>query len=152
MNKPHVHAEVIKAWADGAEIEYFSSIPKQWRPVIHPSWDPRMLYRVKPQPHKWQKEIDAYAAGKTIQCRWLDENTPVWREIPLKPFFFTDEPDLEYRVKPEPVVKCGNVYDTDEISLHAEERWYHNKNAPRYAGAIKLTFEDEKLVKAEVLK
>ena len=29
MNKPHKHAEVIKAWADGAVIEYKSEVKNE---------------------------------------------------------------------------------------------------------------------------
>ena len=48
MNKPHVHAEVIKAWADGAEIEYFSCSYQCWMPIAKNSnWYPDVKYRVK---------------------------------------------------------------------------------------------------------
>lgn len=48
MNKPHVHAEVIKAWADGAEIE--AEFPNgTWSVVTNPSWFKDCNYRVKPK-------------------------------------------------------------------------------------------------------
>jgi hypothetical protein len=49
--KPHKHAEVIKAWADGAEIEYRrpGEIWKTSGPV-GPAWNPDSEYRVKPKP------------------------------------------------------------------------------------------------------
>ncbi len=50
MNKPHKHAEVIKAWADGAEIERFSTVDKDWVSVDSPNWYPENKYRIKPQP------------------------------------------------------------------------------------------------------
>lgn len=50
MNKPHKHAEVIKAWADGAEIEVFYSHSLKWQPVTCPTWCPSTEYRVKPEP------------------------------------------------------------------------------------------------------
>ena len=31
MNKKHVHCEVIKDWADGAEIEFRCSSDERWR-------------------------------------------------------------------------------------------------------------------------
>lgn len=53
MNKPHVHAEVIKAWADGAEIEFYDFYAKKWFSFSNSenicSWNPNMLYRVKPK-------------------------------------------------------------------------------------------------------
>lgn len=49
--KPHVHAEVIKAWADGAEIEYFSNSYDKWIAVVNnnPCWSSNEKYRVKPK-------------------------------------------------------------------------------------------------------
>ncbi len=47
--KPHKHAELIKAWADGAEIEYKS--PYGWSPIEgrNPSWLDNSEYRIKPE-------------------------------------------------------------------------------------------------------
>ena len=45
--KPHRHAELIKAWADGAQIEYLCG--GQWYEVFTPSWE-YDGYRVKPKP------------------------------------------------------------------------------------------------------
>lgn len=47
MNKPHVHAEVIKAWADGAEIEV--RVRGNWEGVTNPCWADYNEYRVKPK-------------------------------------------------------------------------------------------------------
>ena len=49
MNKPHKHAELIKAWADGAEIEMLLS--SGWEKVSNtPSWFNDRKYRIKPEP------------------------------------------------------------------------------------------------------
>jgi hypothetical protein len=52
MNKPHKHAELIKAWADGAEIEYYSVADDEWKPTptTTPSWSENSVYRIKPEP------------------------------------------------------------------------------------------------------
>jgi len=50
MNKPHKHAEVIKAWADGAEIETFMYTTEEWRKTEEPLWLEDRQYRIKPQP------------------------------------------------------------------------------------------------------
>lgn len=51
MKTPHVHAEVIKAWADGATIEVRTTVgPWQELPDIQPMWHPDQEYRVKPEP------------------------------------------------------------------------------------------------------
>lgn len=53
------------------------------------------------QPHKWQKEIIAWANGETIQRRheglpdWRDTKNPSWQE------------DVEYRIKPKTILING---------------------------------------------
>ncbi len=49
MKKPHVHAELIKAWADGAEIEYRDR-QNPWVPMpTHGDWEDFFEYRIKPE-------------------------------------------------------------------------------------------------------
>ena len=52
MKTPHKHAAVIKAWADGAEIEFFDTFSKEpsWREASRPTWTLDTEYRVKPEP------------------------------------------------------------------------------------------------------
>jgi hypothetical protein len=45
--KPHKHAEAIKAWADGATIQFFDAV-ERWQDVATPAWYPDRQYRVKP--------------------------------------------------------------------------------------------------------
>jgi hypothetical protein len=47
--KPHKHAKEIKAWADGAEIEYLT-LNGKWLTSEGPSWGGNTEYRIKPQP------------------------------------------------------------------------------------------------------
>lgn len=51
MNKPHKHAELIKAWADGAEIEFRGGLD-EWHVTYHPDWFDDVEYRLKPQPER----------------------------------------------------------------------------------------------------
>jgi hypothetical protein len=46
--KPHKHAEVIKAWADGATIERLCNYT--WEEDLEPTWWPNFEYRIKPEP------------------------------------------------------------------------------------------------------
>ena len=52
--KPHKHAELIKAWADGAEIEWVYATKddgeKLWVVVDNPAWNESHEYRIKPEP------------------------------------------------------------------------------------------------------
>jgi len=45
---PHKHAEIIKAWADGATIEVKK--PDGWEIRFNPLWYPDDEYRVRPAP------------------------------------------------------------------------------------------------------
>lgn len=50
--KPHKHAELIKAWADGAPIEFYSKQFDRWvladNSALH--WHPNYEYRIMPKP------------------------------------------------------------------------------------------------------
>jgi hypothetical protein len=48
MTKPHKHAELIKAWADGAEIEGRQDSTLPWRVWREPAWNRDFEYRIKP--------------------------------------------------------------------------------------------------------
>jgi hypothetical protein len=55
MNKPHKHAELIKQWADGAEIEYLldreqmQEKDREWVASPRPAWLNDGVYRVAPK-------------------------------------------------------------------------------------------------------
>lgn len=49
MNAPRKHAELIKAWADGAEIQARMQTG-EWFDCPVPSWIPNDEYRIKPEP------------------------------------------------------------------------------------------------------
>jgi propanediol dehydratase large subunit len=50
MGKPHKHADLIKAWADGAEIEFFSEYRQRWIATDGAMWAENTKYRIKPEP------------------------------------------------------------------------------------------------------
>ena len=50
MKQPHKHAALIKAWADGAEIEYWGVYDNRWFDATCPDWNPDFTYRIKPEP------------------------------------------------------------------------------------------------------
>lgn len=50
MNKPHIHAELIKKWADGAEIQHrYPALNTPWEDCPNPIWVDGYEYRVKPE-------------------------------------------------------------------------------------------------------
>ena len=53
MKTPHKHAELIKAWADGAEIEFYDTRFNEHRWKLtgpFPYWQPEVEFRIKPEP------------------------------------------------------------------------------------------------------
>jgi hypothetical protein len=50
LKTPHKHAALIKAWADGAEIEFRWDCLDDWRRITAPRWDQDGDYRIKPEP------------------------------------------------------------------------------------------------------
>jgi hypothetical protein len=62
MNKPHKHAALIKAWADGAEIQYLNTYATapHWVDVVEnkPEWDDSTEYRIKPEKEYPKSTLD----------------------------------------------------------------------------------------------
>jgi hypothetical protein len=46
----HKHADLIHAWADGAQIQLLSLIYDRWEDIKDPSWSEHYEYRIKPEP------------------------------------------------------------------------------------------------------
>lgn len=60
---PHPHAEIIKAWADGQQIQVRAEKSKQWIDVQNhsaPAFNTQLQYRVKPQAQLFTQEYHAY--------------------------------------------------------------------------------------------
>lgn len=145
--RPHVHAAVIKAWADGAVIEWRNPQDhhSKWQslnPYTVVGWYDNNEYRVKPEPHKWQAVMDAYASGKAIQYRDVTEAKWYDRPQPL-PAHYWDSPYLEWRIKPEVVVKLVRLVTSSSMVGVAFQ-------TPGEAN-LRLTFEGDKLIHAQVL-
>lgn len=146
MPQPHKHAEVIKAWADGAQIQYLSldgTTWCDWEYITAPSWHPSSEYRV---PHKWQKEMDAAKAGKTIQ--WCGPNEVKWYDWATAAVVGPNSwglRDYKFRIKPERVVLYDYVHPDDVGKPR-------NGSATKRDGDnVVYVFEDGKLISAEVL-
>lgn len=50
--KPHKHAELIKTWADGHEIQI--KVHDTWVDTSQPIWFPEDEYRLKPQTYEYR--------------------------------------------------------------------------------------------------
>jgi len=80
MKTPHKNAEIIKAWADGAQIEYLGiGSASVWESVTNPRWDGYGEYRIKPEPKP--DVVEQYVAkgytkysGVRVAEHWEREN------------------------------------------------------------------------------
>lgn len=84
MNKPHVHAELIKAWADGAEIEYWCPIMEGWEQTEVPMWNRFDEYRIKPIKRTLEQ------AQKAFKRYWGRNNLHDSMEI-VRDYLFQEE-------------------------------------------------------------
>ena len=57
--KPHKHAELIKAWADGAIIQRLDEIYNEWQDTPNPAWAEDRTYRIKPESKPDHTDITA---------------------------------------------------------------------------------------------
>lgn len=72
--KPHKHAELIKAWADGAEIQINVRKGDDWED-INPKcvvWADEYEYRIKPDP---KPDIVSYYRSENYQLFYTTHNT-----------------------------------------------------------------------------
>ncbi len=44
---PHTHCDLIKAWADGHNIEFYVRSSESWLPAEHPTWGLNTTYRLE---------------------------------------------------------------------------------------------------------
>lgn len=63
MKTKHKHAKEIKAWADGATIQYEDVCDGQWYNVPFPEWGTLTRYRIKPETVKYRVALFKGFAG-----------------------------------------------------------------------------------------
>jgi hypothetical protein len=91
--KPRRHAHLIKAWADGAEIEYLDGFG-DWQLKSYPSWSPHVVYRVKPNTYissSSNTNLEDYEEYSKIENnRKFEENEyeEIFRRYPVGSMFY----------------------------------------------------------------
>jgi hypothetical protein len=71
----HKWHKEIKAWADGAEIEYKFHTAKEWLDIDEPQWDVDGYdYRIKPQPKEPQYLYVYRLDGHSIRISQNNDN------------------------------------------------------------------------------
>ncbi len=99
------------------------------------------------QPHKWAKEIHAWADGAAIEGKNID--TGEWVEI--EPYWETDD-EYEYRIKSQPsepqpkepqYLKVFKINNTNIKFVEDGGYIEHNSDYIEYLGKIKLETDDD---------
>lgn len=72
----HKHAEVIKAWADGAEIQG-QSPNGEWHDLEEPTWWPYQAYRVKPSDCPYKQDAEQWGDALNEAAWAFTEACPV---------------------------------------------------------------------------
>ncbi len=47
---PHKHVDLIKAWADGAIVQYLAAHDGKWYTTLYPQWESSGTFRIRPTP------------------------------------------------------------------------------------------------------
>jgi hypothetical protein len=96
------------------------------------------------KPHKWHKEIKAWADGAEIEV--FDIRTGEWAVEP-NPHFYENVYQLEYRIKPQPkepqylYVWLDKDTDLAQLETHKPEGVLDD-GVYKYIGKIKLEVDD----------
>lgn len=76
---PHKHAAIIKAWADGAEIQWFNEGLDKWEnPVRNIIWYEDRRYRIKPEP---KPDYILYAECKRAHWTTWQVRRESWHDV-----------------------------------------------------------------------
>ena len=92
------------------------------------------------KPHKWAKEIKAWADGAEIECRFLYAQVEQKWQVTNAPRF--EDPQWEYRIKPQPKEPQYLYVYGDEGGLNFSQWHTEFNNGVQYIGKIKLEEED----------
>jgi len=79
MNKPHKHAELIKAWANGATIQFKSqSVQNMWYDCAYKfEWHDDYEYRIKPESNAELVKQTLYIYNDNEKgCSWVCQQPP----------------------------------------------------------------------------
>ena len=100
------------------------------------------------KPHKWAKEIKAWADGAEIEWKYIHEKSKfAWHNSDVVAEDF-DQEDLQFRIKPQPK-EPQYLYvwfdkDTEIAELYLNEpKGMLEDDLCKYIGKIKLETEDD---------
>lgn len=119
--KPHKHAKVIKAWADGHDIQCLLPNNLVWENAPFPTWTTAYDYRIKAK----FKVGDAVAVKYFTETltvtglKWTNENSEIIYTLSNKHTCF--EPDLSLVIDIKPKFKIGDTVTFTTLSYYVEK-------------------------------
>lgn len=119
---PHKHSAIIKAWADGATIQFRDRPSTTWDMCMgNPEFRLEAEYRALDQ---HQDARDAYAAGKQIEFRCASDPNGPWNDVGGEPCWFSN---LVYRAKQPAPHKWQHVLDAQAAGKPIQAKWEGSK-------------------------
>ncbi len=96
------------------------------------------------KPHKWAKEIKAWADGAEIEFRHFEAGSwGSWESLYEDPAWL-DHDNIEYRIKPTPKEpQYLYVFRTSNNGQTEYKLWHNEDTGGAYIGKIKLETDDE---------
>ena len=85
----HKHADLICAWANGAQIQYYDAIMCRWSDNENPKWYEEMKFRIKPEP---KPDVEF---RYTVNSRFLLQGCDSWEKPNLKLTFDGETGELK---------------------------------------------------------
>ena len=73
----HKHADLIHAWADGAQIQSRNNIGEHWQDNRLPVWANDTMYRIKPEPKPDYVKIFYLESHPLLGLRFSEEINPI---------------------------------------------------------------------------
>lgn len=89
------HCDLIKAWADGAEIQYLCQTTDQWIDTSGPMWSPMTNYRIKPQTIKYRVALFLNMSSSTFYTSTAEGEDNNWEKLPAFVRWLTDWVEVE---------------------------------------------------------
>ena len=116
----HPHADLIKAWTNGAEIQYWDDDDNKWIDCRgysgFPTWDVELQYRIKPwKPQKYETYYNLFIDinGEICICGHIWKNDYVDNALYRRHNVFSTEEDAKAAIPYIEVELIGDAKNVD---------------------------------------
>ena len=70
---PRKHSEIIKKWADGAEVQGYNPLEKEWKDIRYPMFNDEETYRIKPR--ILRVALHSNSDNQVVPVMWYESST-----------------------------------------------------------------------------